>query len=84
MNNGTHYIDGNGYKRRRRRMFSKIKLAQTNKKSPVTLQRCDGCGLEKEAQGRTWCDCNPTAPWRMTPLYIVKKVDKVITKHLAK
>ena len=86
ITNATHYIDGNGYitERRRRRMFSKISLKQTNKKSPLTLQRCEECGSEKMAKGRTWCDWNPTAPFMMRPINLVQIADKAMSEHLAK
>ena len=79
------YIDGNGYETKRKpRAFRPVKLKETRKKAKLTLQRCDGCGAEKEAKGRTWCDCNPSAPWRMTPIRIIEIVDETIKKNLEK
>ena len=87
--NSTHLCQGhvrqnpvNPYAKggKKRVRFSRVSVAKINKKAKVDMKECPECGNKKEAAGMVWCDCNPSAPFRMRPVAAINLVNAVIRK----
>jgi hypothetical protein len=84
----THLCQGhvrqnpiNPYAKGQKRLrYSRVSVAKINKKAKVEMKECPECGNKKEAAGMVWCDCNPSAPFRMGPASISNLVNAVIRK----
>lgn len=63
-----------------RRTAQRLTLKQQRARSKPTMKLCDGCGKVEESQGRTWCDCNPGAPFEMVDVEIRDLTNRTIAK----
>tara|TARA_Y100000588_G_C14115910_1_gene865095 strand:+ start:422 stop:721 length:300 start_codon:yes stop_codon:yes gene_type:complete len=80
-NPATHFICKDGYVRKRKvPTFKRLKLKESRRRAKVTLQVCENCGKREENKGRTWCNCNPTAPFQMIPCNIAVLVDNQLAQ----
>ena len=53
-----------------------------NRKKEMKKYICPGCEKKVPADRMTWCDCNPSAPFRMMPLSNYEFIEKMIKSRL--